>query len=143
VSANFAYDYATQRIAVTGDNTYFDRKDWFADVDALNIGLQLRLDSSYLLSGLLKRDYASATSARQRFADFYAFRFDTNPATAQAAAESMFDNMAGGTGTVIRDAFWVDQFGGLTSPSPATVDSGVRTEVARAFKDCLLRFVNS
>jgi hypothetical protein len=55
----------------------------------------------------------------------------------------MFDDMGGGEATAIRDAFWVDQFGGVGSLSPSSVDSGVRTEVARAFKDCLLRFVNS
>lgn len=146
VSAASAYTYATQRLAITGEGTYFDRDDWFADVDAFNIGRQLRLSPGSKLSELLKRDYASKASARQRFANFYDWRFNQNAATAQTAAESMFDEMGGDPGNwgiTIRNGFWIEQFGGITSTEPGSVDAGVRTEVARAFKDCLLRFVNS
>ena len=52
----------------------------------------------------------------------------------------MFDDMAGGTATVIRDGFWFENFGSL---SPALVDSGVRSEVARAWTTTVITYANS
>ena len=136
-----AYAHARSLIASTASNTYFDRKDFIADVDAVVIGMSYRSDRSQLLSDMFKRYYATATTARLRYDTFASVRFGRSTATTQAVAESMFNDMAGGTATLIRDAFWFEQdFGGI---SPAQVDSGVRSEVARAWMTTVFTYANS
>jgi len=142
--ASQAYAKAKSLIAVTATNTYFDRRDFFADVDAVVMGSEYREDGGgYLLSEAFQRHYASATTARLRFANFAGRRFDDSPSKAEAVAGSMFDDMAGGEATLIRDAFWTKDFGGITCPTPALVDGDVRSEVARAWASTVFTFANS
>ncbi|MGY4910221.1 glycoside hydrolase domain-containing protein [Micromonospora aurantiaca (nom. illeg.)] len=143
-SASGAYAQAMSLIAVTASNTYFDRKDFFADVDAVVMGTECRNNrTSYRLSEAFQRHYRTASTARARFSNFASLRFGSSPSRMQAMAGSMFDSIAGGRATVIRDAFWLKDFGGVTCPTPAFVDSGVRAEVARAWSSTLLTFANS
>jgi hypothetical protein len=142
-SESQAYAHAKSLIATTASNSYFDRKDFFADVDAIVMGSAVRSDPSLLLSDLFKSHYANVTSAKARFDRFHSLRFDRSGATLEAVARSMFDDMAGGTATVIRNAFWLKDFGGPTCPTPAMVAGGVRSEVARAWASTVLTYANS
>ncbi len=142
-SESQAYAHASSLIATTASNSYFDRKDFFADVDAVVMGTAVRADSSLLLSDLFKRHYASVTTAKLRFDTFSSLRFDRSPGTLQEVAESMFGDMAGGTATTIRNGFWFKDFGDATCPTPSFVAAGVRSEVARAWASTVTTFANS
>jgi peptidoglycan hydrolase-like protein with peptidoglycan-binding domain len=143
VSESQAYAYASSLLATTASNSYFDRSNFFADVDAVVMGVSARSDSSLLLSDLFKSNYASASVAKLRFQTFVTVRFNGSLDTLSAAADSMFGDMAGGTATSIRDGFWFKDFGGPTCPSPSFVSAGIRSEVVRAWVSCVVKFANN
>ncbi|MBT8226912.1 MAG: DUF1906 domain-containing protein [Dactylosporangium sp.] len=142
VPASQAYEFAFERIASTGTNTFFDRGDYFADVDAFVIGLRCRNDSSLLLSDLFKAYYSDTSSARGRFGTFLFERFDWDTALT-AAAESMMGGPSVDSLEVLRDAFWIDQFASVRYPHCSAVPAEIRSEVARAFAARALLFATS
>jgi len=130
-----AYAFAIDRIASTGTNTFFDRGDFFANVDAMVLCRRYMVDHGLLLSALFKSVYTNSSTAKARFQTFIDERFGGSAVTMQAAAESMFDvAIIGGTAAnLVRDAFWLFEFGDATCPTPAMVSPVIRSEVARAF----------
>jgi hypothetical protein len=129
-----AFTFASDRIGDTGTTSYFGRSDYISDVDAIVLGQLYLANEGMLLSALFKSAYADAGTAKARFQTFIDDRFGGNTATMQAAAESMFGDIITGTwATPIRDAFWYQNFGGVTCLTPASVSPGIRSEVARAF----------
>ncbi len=143
ISAGDAYAFAAARIGTTADDSFYNRSDYIADVDAIVIGRACRADPSLLLSDLFKSYYSGTATARARFQAFLNIRFGGDAATLRSCAESMFDTMAGGTVTTIRDSFWYDQFGGITCPSPSFVSGDIRTAVAQAYVDTAIHFATA
>lgn len=143
VSESSAYAFAFERIASTASNTFFDRSDYLADVDAFVLGLTCRYDSSALLSDLFKAHYTGQASAKGRFGTFLSNRFDWSTATIRSAAETMLGGNVGTLTGTIRDAFWLEQFGDFPYLHPGLVPSGIRSEVARAFTSRAVTFAMS
>ncbi|WP_160165784.1 glycoside hydrolase domain-containing protein [Actinoplanes sp. OR16] len=143
VGEAIAYSFAYDRIAATGSNTFFDRKDWISDVDAVVLGMRCRADGTLRMSDLFKQRYATPATARARYQEFIDVRFNGDREVMKKAAESMFDAIGGGQAKTIRDAFWYHDFGSITCPTPGWVSEGVRTRVAEAFADVAVRFARS
>jgi peptidoglycan hydrolase-like protein with peptidoglycan-binding domain len=142
VSDDDARDYAYKLIASTDTSSYFGRSDLFADVDAMIIGMRCRNDSKLLLSDQYRNLYANATSAKARFKTFFSLRFNSDATVVRSAVQSMFNIMEGDSIQLIRDYFWLQQFGDITCATPSSLSEKMRNNVAQAFMDRIYEFVN-
>jgi peptidoglycan hydrolase-like protein with peptidoglycan-binding domain len=140
--ASDAYSFAQAHIAATGTKTFLSMSDYIADVDAVVLGMRCRFDSSLLLSTLFKQYYASPASAKQRYATFFANRFNLTADNALGAAKSMFGPIGVGRFATIRDAFWYHDFGDSGYRFCTDVPEEARTGVAQAFADRVVGFAN-
>lgn len=140
LDADEAYAFAKDLFATRADNSYMSLSDYFADVDAWNLGLESRAVPTAPMSALFRLHYATPEAAGERFADFYDRRFDGRADYVYLCAENMF-NMTGDTQTaLIRDAFWFKEFGDVLHPSPGQTSETAREGVARAFTETVVRF---
>ena len=139
LSDDQAYDYAAGLIGAKGEGTYFSLADVLADIDAWILGHGALQDSSQTLSAAFKANYASSAASVARRKAFYALRFGSSSDTLGTAAVNAMvrgtDEMA-----VIRGAFWYDQFGSVTCPSPEFMSADAIGGVATAFRDAILQY---
>ncbi|MDQ1295647.1 MAG: hypothetical protein QG608_3532 [Actinomycetota bacterium] len=142
VSDSDARNYAYKLISSSDSSTFFGLSDFFADVDAMIIGMRCRNNSSLLLSDQFKSLYANAGSSKARFKTFFDIRFGSDKSVILTAAQSMFCSIEGDRAEIIRNAFWFKDFGSITCPSPTAVSEKVRNGVAQAFQDRFLEFVS-
>jgi peptidoglycan hydrolase-like protein with peptidoglycan-binding domain len=135
-----SYSFAMDRITSRADDTYLSLSDYMADVDAVVIGLQSRINPSTPLSTLFAQHYASPAAARARYGNFFAQRFNLSVDNARAAAESMFGQTGDVETALIRDAFWWDQFKDSGYLQPTLLPGEAVSGVAQAFADVVATF---
>ncbi|MFC6020237.1 glycoside hydrolase domain-containing protein [Plantactinospora solaniradicis] len=138
-----AYEFAVERLATKADNSYLSLSDYMADVDAWVIGQQSKANPSIPLSTLFKQEYATPDTAHNRYAGFFARRFSLNANLAKVVAGNMFNQTGDAETALIRDAFWFDQFGSITSLLPPLVAGEARDGVAQAFADLVVKFASA
>jgi hypothetical protein len=109
----------------------------------LLLGQQSAADPSLPLSTLFAQAYASPDSAHNRFASFYARRFNLNANLVKTAAENMFNQTGDAQAAAIRDLFWLDQFSDSGYAQPTLLPGEARSGVAQAFADLVVRFANA
>lgn len=143
LSSAKAYAFAQERFATRADNSYLSLSDYMADVDAWVLGRQSRTSPGTPLSTLFKQAYATPDSAHNRFASFFAVRFGSNASVAKAATANLFDIPGDNEMALIRDAFWLEQFGDVWALTPGLVSSEARDGVARAFADLVVKFASA
>ncbi len=139
LSDDQAYDFAAGLIAGKADGTYFSLGDVLADIDARVLGHAALQDSGQTLSAAFQANYASPAASVARRKAFYALRFGSSTDTLGSAAVSA---MVRGTAetAAIRAAFWFDQFGSVTCPSPEFMSADALGGVATAFRDAILQY---
>jgi peptidoglycan hydrolase-like protein with peptidoglycan-binding domain len=136
-----AYTFAMDRMCTRKDNSFLTLGDYMADVDALVIGQQSRANPSTPLSTLIAQQYDPQTS-HNRFASFFARRFQLSTDIAKTAAGNMFDQTGDAQTALIRDAFWAQQFSDSGYPLPTLMPDAARDGVARAFADTVVEFAS-
>jgi peptidoglycan hydrolase-like protein with peptidoglycan-binding domain len=137
--ASQAYAFATDRFGTRADNSYLSLSDYMADVDAWVLGQQSRTDPGIPLSTLFKQAYASPTTASARYVSFFARRFDSSAELAKVAAHNMFNGVGDQDTLLMRDGFWLRQFGNLQAPTPVSLPAEAHEGVTSAFAEFVVR----
>ncbi|MGY4983512.1 hypothetical protein ACWCYL_41395 [Streptomyces sp. 900105755] len=141
LSDDQAYDFASQKIAGKGDDTNFSLGDFLADIDAWVLGNVTRQGSTQALSTGIKANYASPATSSARRQAFYALRFGGSTDT---LASALVNAMIGGDSAAemvgIRAAFWLENFGSASCPSPEFMSSDSVTGVGQAFRDAIIQY---
>ena len=139
LSDDQAYDFATGKIAAKGDGTFLSLDDFLADVDAWLLGNPAQQGSTQPLSTGFQTNLASAATAAAWRRSFYALRFGGSSDTLGSAAVNA---LAGGSVEMaaIRAAFWYEDFGSVTCPSPEFMSTDALAGVAAAFRDAVIQY---
>lgn len=138
LSDDQAYDFAMGKMFTRDDNTFFSLSDFLANMDAWVLGYPAQQGSSQPLSTGFQTNYASVASSGKRCTDFYRIRFNSDPNTLGNAAISAIGRGDDQT-NLIRAAFWLDQFGSVTCPTPQSMSAASISAVATAFRDAVLQ----